>query len=111
MWPLLEKAILSYGPTHEKHHVWEEIEAGRAQFWPGTQSAIVTRVNIYPTGLKELWWWLAAGKLRELRKMKPFIEAWAREDGCDRAGSAWTPGFSSVFRDYRTVKSIAVKDL
>jgi len=61
LWPLLEQAVARYGPTHEKEHVWQAIEAGQAQFWPGVNSAMVTEVKVYPTGFREIIGWLAAG--------------------------------------------------
>lgn len=113
LWPLLAEAVARYGPTHEKEHVWDDIESGRAQFWPGVNSAMVTEVKSYPTGFKEIIGWLAAGSLAEIEVMMGFAEQAAKADGCQRVNLMCREGFKRPFakKGYRQKMIILVKDL
>lgn len=113
LWPLLAEAVARYGPTHEKEHVWQAIEAGQAQFWPGARSAMVTEVKVYPTGFKEIIGWLAAGNLQEIEVMMGFAEAAAKANGCHRVNLTCREGFKKPFANlgYRQKMIVLVKDL
>lgn len=110
-WPILEEAVLRYGPTHGKEHVWADIEALRAQFWTMPNSAIVSKILTHPTGFKELWWWLAAGDLDEIKAIEPLILGWAHQNGCMRASATWRAGWTKAMDGYRNVAVTAIKDL
>lgn len=110
-WPKLKKALHHYGPTHKKEDVWALIEQGKAQFWPGTRSAIVTEILTWPTGFKELRGWLAAGDIKEIRVMEKFIAGWAAENGCRRALLAGRRGWLRGFDGYREHIVMIAKDL
>lgn len=113
LWPLLAEAIARYGPTHDKEHIWQAIEAGQAQFWPGAHSAMVTEVKAYPTGFQEIIGWLAAGKLEEIEVMMGFAEAAAKANGCHRVNLTCREGFKRPFgkKGYRQIMVVLVKDL
>lgn len=110
---MLAEAVARYGPTHEKEHVWADIEAGRAQFWPGVNSAMVTEVKVYPTGFREIAGWLAAGDLKEIEVMMEFAEQAAKANGCHRVNLTCREGFKRPFakKGYRQIMIVLVKDL
>jgi GNAT superfamily N-acetyltransferase len=81
--PFIAAALAHAGGTHDIDDVAHLIARGRAQFWPGRRCAVVTEFYDYPK-LKACNLWLLGGDLRELLRMRPVIEAWAREQGCTR---------------------------
>lgn len=85
-WPLLKPAILLYGDTHRKKHVWESIESGHSQLWCTELSAVVSSIKVWPTGMKEVIGWLAGGDIKGIQQLVPQIESWAKKRGCARAG-------------------------
>lgn len=112
VWPWLAKAVAEYGPTHRKWHVWKVIEAEDAQLWTSEKAAIVTSIQIWPNGFKELTHWLAAGDLDEALELNPIVEAWAAEKGCDRIVlPSGRKGWLRVLPGYRAIAATIVKDL
>lgn len=111
VWPWLKKAIAAYGPTHRKRHVWRRIETEAAQLWTNEHSAIVTTIDVWPSGFKELTGWLSAGDLNGVLELRPVIEAWAKAKGCDRVSLSGRHGWVRAFPDYRHITSTLVKDL
>ena len=97
VWPWLEKAIAHYGPTHEKHHVWEMIEREQVHLFVSDTGALITIIEEYPTGLKELRIWLGGGNLAGLLKLRPLVEAWKQYSGCHRMRIDGRVGWSRVF--------------
>jgi hypothetical protein len=81
--PFVEAALTHAGGTHDIDDVAALIARGRAHFWPGERCAVVTEFFDYPR-LKACNLWLLGGDLRELMRMRPVIEAWARAQGCSR---------------------------
>lgn len=88
------------GDTLER--VEAEIEAGRAQFWPGEGGAIITQCVANADG-RFLHVWLGAGEMAELLALKPGIEAWGRAQGCEFASINGRPGWARVHRDFEMV--------
>lgn len=78
---LIESALVYAGQTFTFEDVVKEVEEGKAQFWPGPNSVIVTQVETTPQ-VKVLRVFLAAGNIVELEAMTPGIEEWAVEQGC-----------------------------
>lgn len=92
-------AALNYGgspPTHTLDDLWQMICLGHLQFWPGRASAVVTELITYPQ-VKDLHFFLAGGKLEELREMYPSIIEWGRAQGCARATLAGRAGWMRSF--------------
>src|SRR5262245_43497735 len=81
--PYIEAALAQAGGTHAVEDVERLIAAGRAHFWPGRRCAVVSEFYHYPR-LKACNLWLLGGDLKELLRMRPAIEAWARAQGCTR---------------------------
>jgi hypothetical protein len=88
------KALEAADHYHSLADVEADIEAGRAHFWWGPQSAVITQVVDHPGGsLVNIW--LCGGKLSEMvTHHLPNIEFWAKQHGCTAImGSgrdAWT---------------------
>ena len=84
-WPWLDAAIVRFGRTHEKEHIWDLCVKREAYFFPNLRCAAVVRIVTYPTGLKELHVWLVGGNLKDVRdNLYPDIEAWGKKIGCHR---------------------------
>jgi hypothetical protein len=81
---------------HTLADVQKAIDEGRAIFWPGVNSAIITEIIEYPQQ-RTLHFWLAGGNLAELEAMYPLIEAWGREQGCTAATTVGRPGWERTF--------------
>lgn len=107
-------AALEYsGGTHKVEDIAEGICAGRFQFWPGRDSAVVTEIIVYPQ-LKDLHYFLAGGDLDELRLMRPLIEQWGKSIGCSRVSLAGRKGWERTFlkdEGYEPKWFILCKDL
>lgn len=111
VWPMLKPSVQRYGDTQRKRHVWQAIESGHAQLWPLPNAALVTQIDIYPTGLKECRAWLAGGELDEIVAITPEIEAWARKRGCTRAVIFGRRGWGKALTGYREMAVTYAKDL
>ena len=101
------------GGTHTVEDVAEGVRAGRFQFWPGRDSAVVTEIIVYPQ-LKDLHFFLDGGDLDELRLMQPLIESWGKEMGCSRVSLAGRRGWERSFlrdRGYEPKWFVLCKDL
>lgn len=75
-------AALEYADdTHDIEDIWEGVQEGRYQFWPGKESAIITEFHVYPKK-RSLHVFLAGGKLDELLDMWDSMEIYAKATGC-----------------------------
>lgn len=110
-WPYLAAAIQRFGPTHSKDHVWQRIVECTAQLHALPHSGMVTTIETYPTGLKELRFWLAGGDKHEIRDYVPMVEAWGKEIGCHQSAIYGRRGWHRVLIGYRDVGATLVKEL
>lgn len=91
------ESALAYGSgTHTFDDIVELVESGRAQFWPGLNSAVVTQIDRQPRR-NVLYFFLAGGNLAELEAMEPLILEWGREQGCTLAAMLGRPGWERTF--------------
>ena len=111
VWHLLKKAAELVGHTHRKWHVWHRIETSRAQLWTSEKSAVVTMLKVAETGLKDCHCWLAGGDLDECLHLHTVIEAWARENDCDRMTIVGRRGWKKALPDYREAATTFMKDI
>lgn len=111
LWPMLAEAVARYGPTHERHHVWDRIASGHAQLWPAPSAAVVTEIDTYPTGFRELNFWLAAGDMKQILVMQPHIERWAKDQGCDRIAIRGRRGWLRAADGFREALVAMVKEI
>lgn len=113
--PYIEAALLKSPGGYLIDDVAAGIEAGDFQFWPGANCAVVTEIYHYPRS-KALNFWLLGGDLKELLAMRPYVEAWAKAQGCTRVmggGMAEKRGWGRVLRafGYRPRWTIYTKEL
>ena len=94
--PFLQKALDLAGNTHTLEDVRQGIDAGRLQYWPGVNSAIITEIIEYPQK-RTLHFFLAGGNLAELEAMYPLVEDWGRQQGCVAASTSGRPGWERTF--------------
>lgn len=74
-----------------------DLRAGRAQLWAGEAAAMVTQCVTDAAG-SCLHVWLAGGDLKEILRLRPGIEAWARAQGCRRITIDGRKGWARVLR-------------
>ncbi len=109
--PWLDAALARDGGFFALEDVAAAIGRGEAQFWPGKRSAIVTQFWTFPRA-RALHFWLAGGDLSEITdQMQPVIEAWARDQGCQRSIIAGRRGWLKALPDYRPLWTAMSKDL
>lgn len=92
----VERALFFAGGTHTVDDVWDAIACGKAQFWAGVQSCIVTELHTAPQK-STLHIWLAGGTMDELRAMLPVVLAWGRAQGCGRSTIAGRRGWARTW--------------
>lgn len=109
--PLIDVALFESGEHETRAYVWQQIESGHAQLWPGRKSVAVTQVCGHSTGQKTLNIWLAAGDMAELRTMLALGEQWARSIGCDRMELTGRKGWERALPDYDLTAVTLTKEL
>lgn len=97
--PLIEAAIARGLPTHTADDVKEAIDAGLMQLWCHGGTAMVTEIVEFPQ-MKACRVAFAGGKLGDIRRMKPDIEKWAREQGCRYMLGGGRKGWTRMWPDY-----------
>lgn len=102
----------TYG-THTIEDIEREIAAGRLQFTPGENSAVVTEILNYPR-LRAVNFFLVGGDMKEIVEvMEPEVVARAKILGCTRVAQHGRPGWGRVLAPYgyKTVLSTMLKDI
>lgn len=94
--PHIEAALSYAGESHRYEDVAEMVSAGRAMFWPGPDSVIITETIEHPRS-RVLHFFLAGGRLPELRAMTPLILDWGRSQGCTHASLLGRRGWQRSF--------------
>jgi hypothetical protein len=74
----LDAALKSAHDERTTDDIYLDVLAGRKQFWPGEDSAIVTQLLTHANGVKECNILLAGGTLGTLEKMLVDVERFAR---------------------------------
>jgi len=110
-WPWLEAAVLDYGPVETKETVWARIEGEYAQLWTTENAALVTSIEVSPSGFRELRGWLAGGDLAEIQKIEPALAQWGRQMNCRRAVIQGRRGWLKAFSGYKERAVIMTKEL
>ncbi len=93
----LEDALGYTGGTHTLDDVRRGIADGSLQLWPAAESALVTELLRYPTGLKVVNFFLAGGNMAEVKRLYHIVIAWARTQGCTRATFTGRRGWERSF--------------
>lgn len=112
--PHIENALEYAGNTHTLEDVFLGVANGDYQFWPGTESVIITEILEKPRKTI-LHYFLAGGNLAELETMAEEIETWARnEKSIDSISLAGRKGWERTFlrdRGYETRLIYMTKEL
>jgi hypothetical protein len=96
---------LEYGNgTHSLEDVAMALNKDEMQFWPGVNTAIVTRIITYPK-LKSIHVFLAAGDMDEVVRILPFIEKHGKMEGCTHMTMTGRKGWEKVMSKVYKVKS------
>lgn len=78
-----------------------QVFTGKMRLFSTQNSAILTSIKCYPSGLKELHGEIATGELPEIVSVLiPHAEQYAREEGCAVAVISSREGWGKVMRDY-----------
>ena len=109
--PLLQDALDRSGNHYRTTDVLEDIQANTAQYWPGENCVIVTKLVDYPEK-RTIVYWLAAGDLEEIMGLEDTINSWARDQGCAQALLHGRSGWLRVLGDSWNKKyDVLQKDL
>jgi len=89
-----------------------EIEAGRAEYWPSEQCAVVTVIHNFPRK-KVLRIWLATGDGKALDRAMSATDEIARNLGCDRVEIEGRKGWAKrlAHHGYRMERVVLTKDV
>lgn len=90
--------MVRFGETHTKEQIWEQIQSGHAQLWPTPKAAVLTRIDVHPSGLKEFLIWLGGGDLNEIKDWEPIMVEWAKQQGCSRMIMWARKGWRKIFQ-------------
>src|SRR5438552_10467942 len=80
----LERALVYAGGSHTLADIEAAVATGAMQQWLGDESAIITEIRETPRQ-RILLFFLAGGRMAELRAMAPPIMEWGRSLGCVKA--------------------------
>lgn len=92
----IESALVYTPGTHTYDDVVAMVAAGKAQFWPGPASVIITEIVDYPQK-RVLNIFLAAGTLSELEAMSSALQDWAVTQGCQAVFLTGRRGWERTF--------------
>ena len=98
--PLLEKAVKMGLQTHDISDVKKALDDGLMQLWCHNGSVLVTEVLSFPR-LRVCSAKYAGGRMKDCFEMKPAIERWAKDNGCDVCEVYGRRGWQRVHKDYR----------
>jgi len=87
-------ALAQCGGTHTEEDVLSALLLGKAQLWPGKNSAIVTEINV--SRIKVVHFWLIGGNLEEVKDMEAPIVEWAKSIGCNAVTGTGRKGWERV---------------
>lgn len=80
----IERALAFCGGSHTLADIEAAVASGAMQQWLGDESAIITEIRETPRQ-RILLFFVAGGRMAELRAMAPPIMEWARSLGCVKA--------------------------
>lgn len=90
-------AALKYAGGVSMEQVWEDIESGELQLWPGNNSVIITTMFKRADERQVLHFFLAAGTQEEIKRTYPIVMAWGIERGCTLATFTGRKGWERSF--------------
>lgn len=108
---LIDRALAEGYGQMTFEDVVERINSGEFQFWRSESSCVVTTIDIFPR-IKQLTVIIGAGDLKEINDhIRPIIEEWARDIGCDTMLIMGRPGWQRALEGYRRTAVVLEKKL
>jgi hypothetical protein len=99
-WRLAFTALLDPA-LYPAHWLDEQVAIGEFILFTGAESAILTSIRTYPSGLREIHGQAAVGELREIvSALIPLAEQFGKQHGCVFASIASRPGWSRMMAPY-----------
>lgn len=111
VWPWLERAIAVYGETDTVETLWSKIARGECNLWTTPNAAVLSSIEVYSTGMKELRCWLAGGDLAEIQAIEPAIAYYGKENGCSLMAISGRRGWLRALDGYKEACVIMTKGL
>lgn len=113
--PWLDAALKSGCDERTTDEVYLDVLAGRKQFWPGEDSAIVTQLLTHANGRVECNILLAGGTLDTLEKMLKDVERFARANTASvitvMGRRGWERSFLTREAGFRPIATLYRKEL
>ena len=114
MTPERTRELLAQAVAKTPDYTVEDIEgfiaSGACALWTEGDSVMVTEFVISPR-LATLHVFLAAGSWKDIALLKPKVEEWAKQQGCDMIGLTGRPGWGRLLPDYKLVTDTFVRTL
>ncbi len=99
----IESALRYADYSHDFADICAMIDSGQLDFWPGTNSVVITEILSYPK-YSALNLFLGAGDVHEIEDAVARAEVFARFAGCDRVvmtgRRGWERSFLTKKADY-----------
>lgn len=90
--PIIQKSLDVGLPLYTADDILDACEAGRMQLWCCGDSALVTEIVEFPRA-RVVRSVVAGGRLKDILKVLPVAEEWARERGCRYATAGGRTGW------------------
>lgn len=96
----IQAALDHDGDHYTIEDVWRDVSEGRATFWSGKRSAVISQFWNFPRA-RVCHYWLAGGDMGELLdEMMPVIEGWAKAQGCSETSLGGRKGWQRALAPY-----------
>ena len=95
---LLQSALDLSGGTHTFEDVVEAVDEGLMQFWPASESCLVTQLIVYPQ-VKAIHIFLAAGNLEQIKDFDESLDDFARQLDADFITLSGRKGWQRTLKD------------
>ena len=95
---LLQSALDLSGGTHTFEDVVEAVDEGLMQFWPASESCLVTQLIVYPQ-VKAIHIFLAAGNLEQIKDFDESLDDFARQLDAEFITLSGRKGWQRTLKD------------
>ncbi len=111
VWPWLDKAANGEFQTDTAETLWQRIIGGKLDLWTTANSAVVTSIEVYGNGVKEIRCWLAGGDLTEIQQIEPAIAHYGKQNGCKQISILGRRGWFRALEGYKQTAVILAKEI
>ena len=95
---LLQSALDLSGGTHTFEDVVEAVDEGLMQFWPASESCLVTQLIVYPQ-VRAIHIFLAAGNLEQIKDFDESLDDFARQLDAEFITLSGRKGWQRTLKD------------